>query len=93
MLSGYDLERLIVAMLLSVEGAPAEMEQPRQLGTQQAADPRIAVRHMDAGDLVVALVLEPAAAGEAGIDGRGGIAAQRQDAHRLIGWVAVAPYN
>ena len=54
----HDLERLIVAVLLSVEHAPAEAERPGEFRAKQAINCRITVSDVDAGDLVVPIVLE-----------------------------------
>src|SRR4030095_146914 len=53
-----DLVRDVVAVLLSVEDAPLTVERARLLGAQDAVGLWIAVRHVDAGDLAVAVVLE-----------------------------------
>src|SRR5215475_13066929 len=85
---GHDLPREVVAVLLCVEPAPfAAAPEIRNLGAEQAVRAGIAVRDMDAGDLVVALVL-PEAAGR-GVERRGWIAALGEPAHRLVGRVGV----
>src|SRR5262249_60866428 len=60
-LVGDDLPREVVAVLLVPEQPPAVLERLRFLGPQDAADRRVAVGHVDAGDLVVALVVETVA--------------------------------
>src|SRR5689334_15612621 len=93
-LPGNDLPGDIVAMLLRVEHVPAIMEWVRRLGPEQATHLRVAVRNVEPGDLVVAVVLEAVASGAPRrINRCRGIAPQRENAHRLIRRVAVVqPY-
>src|SRR5215212_6555270 len=55
------LVRRVVAVLLGVEPAPAAPEQRRRLGPEDAPRARVSVRDVDAGDLVVLVVLAEAA--------------------------------
>src|SRR4051794_36283666 len=48
----------VVTVLLRPEDTPALREGSRHGGPQQAADRRVAVRDVNAGDLVVAVVVE-----------------------------------
>src|SRR4051812_9711117 len=82
-LGGQDLPGHVVAVLLRVEDAPAGVERRRELRPEHAADARVAVRYVDAGDLVVALVLEALRAAQRGVDRRRHVAALRDRAHRL----------
>jgi hypothetical protein len=59
---GDDLPGLVVSVLLRVEHAPAEMERPGEFGAEQPANRWITIRHMDASDLIVAVVLKTRAA-------------------------------
>src|SRR4051794_12749656 len=77
-----DLPCHVVAVLLGPEPAPAVPEEPGSLRAEDSARRRIAVRHMDAGDLVVTVVGEARLAGEAGVYGRGGVTPLGQPAHR-----------
>src|SRR5207245_10738159 len=54
-----DLERHVVAVLLGVEHAPGAVERPRLFGAEDSVRRRVAVGHVNPGDLVVAVVLEP----------------------------------
>src|SRR5262249_21441679 len=79
---GENLPGHVVAVLLRIEDAPAFRERLRNLRAQNAGDARVAVRDMQASDLVVAVVLETARSGQARIDGCGRVATLRQDANR-----------
>src|SRR5262245_37660948 len=84
-----DLVGDVVAVLLGVEDAPAVLERTLNLGSENAAVVRVAVRHVNAGNLVVAVVDEARAAEERGVDRRRRIAALGDDPDRLVGRVGV----
>src|SRR5262245_36094833 len=76
--------RVVVAVLLVPEEPPAVVEQLRHLGTEDAAGGRVAVRDVDTGDFVVALVLEAVADRAEHVVERGGlVAAQGEETDRL----------
>src|SRR6266536_1708121 len=79
------LPRRVLAVLLRIEEAPAVLERRRHLRAEQSGGGGIAVRNVDAGDLVVAVVLEAGVldGAEAGIDGRQRISALGEEADRL----------
>src|SRR5262249_24241444 len=68
----HDLPREVVAVLLRVEPAPlpAAVPEVRDLGAEQPFRSGVAVRDVDAGDLVVALV-RPESAGRGVVRRRG----------------------
>src|SRR5262245_22093847 len=86
-----DLPGVIVAVLLRVEHPPAEDERVWIPGTEDATRRRVTVRDVEAGDLVVPVVLEPVARdrADAGVDRGGGVAPFGQDAERLVDRVGV----
>src|SRR5262245_52760535 len=78
----HDLPGEVVAVLLCVEPAPlAAVPQVRNLGAEESLRAGIAVRDMDAGDLVVALVRAEAAGRR--VERRRRIAPLSEPAHRL----------
>src|SRR5262249_31094962 len=74
-----DLPGDVVAVLAGVEDTPAVVERVRTRGAEQAARRRVTVGDVDAGDLVVAVVLEARRALQARVDRRGRIAALGDD--------------
>src|SRR4051812_28918996 len=85
---GQDLIRRVVAVLRGPEPPPAAVEQPRDLGAEDAARARVAVGDVDAGDLVVPVVLEarwPSSAESIVADGSRPSASHRSD-DALAGW-------
>src|SRR5262245_33999104 len=78
-----DLERDVVAMLLSVEDAPFAVERAGGLGAEDSARRGVTVGHMNAGYLVVAIVLEAGRPHEARVDGGGGVTPLGEDPDRL----------
>src|SRR5690242_12200903 len=79
----------ILTVLLCVEHAPSVLERLRDLPAKQAVDPGVAIRDVNAGDLVVAVVLESRHARERGVDRRESIPSLRENAHRLISRIRV----
>src|SRR4030095_13200794 len=79
----------VVAVLLGPEHAPACMEWGWNLGSKQAADTRIAVGLVPAGDFVVAVVLKGGNPAELRIESCGSVPSFGKDADRLVGRVAV----
>src|SRR6266536_359929 len=71
-----------VAVLLRPEHAPRAVERRRRVRADQARHRRVAVAHVDAGDLVVALVLEAGRAGQPDVDGGRRVASLAEPAHR-----------
>src|SRR5262245_66358692 len=67
-----DLVRDVVAVLLRVEDAPLALERTRLLGAEDASRRWIAVRNVDPGDLVIAVVLETPRHQQAGAHGEPG---------------------
>src|SRR5262249_19351379 len=86
-----DFPGVIVAVLLRVEHPPAGDKRVRIPGTEDATRCRVTVRDVEAGDLVVPVVLEPVARdrADAGVDRGGGVAPLGQDADRLVDRVGV----
>src|SRR5215510_4558067 len=74
-----DLVRDIVAMLLRIEDPPPCMERPWPLGAQDAIHRWVAIRDVDAGNLVIAVILETVArdGAEGRVYGGGSVAALR----------------
>src|SRR6266542_327560 len=77
-----DLPGEVVAVLLRPEHAPRAVERRRRVRADQARHRRVAVAHVDAGDLVVALVLEAGRAGQPDVDGGRLVASLAEPAHR-----------
>src|SRR5262245_2559249 len=84
-----DLVRGVVTVLLRVEDTPLTMERARLLGAEDASRRRIAVRNVDSGDLVIAVVLEARGTLQAGIDRGRGITPLGEDPDRLLRRVGV----
>src|SRR5262249_46950914 len=84
-----DLVRGVVTVLLRVEDTPLTLERARLLRAEDASRRRIAVRNVDSGDLVIAVVLEARGALQAGIDRGGRITALGEDPRRLLRRVGV----
>src|SRR5215471_17733351 len=84
-----DLVRDVVTVLLRVEDAPLALERTRLLGAEDASRRWIAVRNVDSGDLVIAVVLETRGPLKAGIDRGRRITALGQDPDRLLRRVGV----
>ena len=74
-------------MLLGVEHAPALVERGRSIGADQAFDRGSTVGDVDAGDLVIAVVLVAFHAGELGVGSRLVVTGLREDADRILGRV------
>src|SRR5262245_18140533 len=74
----------VIAMLAGVKYPPPRTEGQRQRGAEQAEDRRIAVRDVEARDIVVPIVLEPGSPREGRIDRRRWIASLRKDPQRNV---------
>src|SRR3954469_13781816 len=85
LLTRQKLPGRVLPVLLRVEGPPACLEAGRLFRAEQARLRRIAIRDVQAGDLVVAFVLESLCSGcpDGGIDRRQRIASDREDADGL----------
>src|SRR5262245_64458942 len=79
-----DLPSVIVAVLLCVEEAPPILEGRRDPRAKQAVHRGISIGQMPAGNLVVAIILEPGHAEELRIKSGGGVTALGQNANGVI---------
>ncbi len=86
-----DLPGVIVAVLLRIEHPPAVEKRIRFPSAKNTTRRRVTVGDMEAGDLVVTVVLEPVARNrtEARVKRGGGVAALGQNADRLVNRVGV----
>src|SRR5262249_1537349 len=80
------LERDVVAVLSGVEDTPVPIGVPwvRKFGSEEAILGRITIRDVDAGDLVVAVVLAEAGRHGACVECRRGVASFREPAQGLV---------
>jgi len=56
-----DLVRDIITVLLRIEHPPPRMERPWLLGAQNTAHRWVPIRDMDAGNLIITIILEAVA--------------------------------